>query len=486
MPHTIFYSWQSDLPNPTNRNFIQNSLESAIKDLKSDGSLTVDPVLDRDTTGVPGSPDIGQTIFYKIDQAAAFVCDVSIINGGSNRRRVPNPNVLIELGYALKSLGPDRVIMVMNTAFGRPESLPFDLRQKRVITYSLSEGDEAKSEAKQGLRGSFTQSLKSILSQYEKSNLPITAPEIPLTDRVIEAIKTQRPDQARIVTGFMKWLSQEFTNIDSQKFTGEPDDQLVEKISKSLTLVEHYDKVADTVAAMNAEEAGRSLVRGFEYILTFYYLPKGFSGTHRATDFDFYKFVGQEMFTILFAYLLKDDRASLISALLEQAIYVSNGPSGQTSLNYKHVSQYIHLLDEIRSHRLVVNNQRRISHHADILKERHESGLLAKNLNWDEFCAADLFLFLYSFAHQESEFDYHWWPRTAVYFGWGFSTPRFLVEATSPDGALKLSKALGLKDPKMLREVINNAIASLGKGMRQTNMFAGVLPSFDVKTIAAI
>src|SRR6266849_3811395 len=107
MADTVFYSWQSDLQNSTNRGFIQTALEAATKTIRDDESIQVDPVLDRDTAGVPGSPDIFSTILGKIDQARVFVCDVSIINQGANKgtRLAPNPNVLIELGYALKALG---------------------------------------------------------------------------------------------------------------------------------------------------------------------------------------------------------------------------------------------------------------------------------------------------------------------------------------------------------------------------------------------
>ena len=46
---------------------------------------------------------------------------------------LPNPNVLIEYGYALKSVGYGRMIAVLNKAFGDPGSkpLPFDLQHKR-------------------------------------------------------------------------------------------------------------------------------------------------------------------------------------------------------------------------------------------------------------------------------------------------------------------------------------------------------------------
>src|SRR5260221_3957531 len=105
MPRTIFYSWQSDLPNATNRGFIQTALEKAVKALTTDGTVDVQPVIDRDTQGIPGAPDIAKAIFTKIDAADVFVADVSIVVGQNEGRPMPNPNVLFELGYSLKALG---------------------------------------------------------------------------------------------------------------------------------------------------------------------------------------------------------------------------------------------------------------------------------------------------------------------------------------------------------------------------------------------
>lgn len=157
----VFYSWQSDLPNSTNRGLIGKALEDAAKSIRADESIEVTPVIDRDTSGVPGAPDIAGTIFEKIDQSDVFVCDVSIIDR-SAARPSPNPNVLIELGYAMKTLGPGRVIMVMNTAYGIPEALPFDLRMRRVITYEATEDGADRAQVRKGLQGALTQGLRII------------------------------------------------------------------------------------------------------------------------------------------------------------------------------------------------------------------------------------------------------------------------------------------------------------------------------------
>lgn len=169
MTNTIFYSWQSDLPNRTNRGFIQSALEKAVADLRSDDSTAVEPVVDRDTLGEPGAPDIAATILRKIDAATAFVCDVSIASRPENGRPCPNPNVLVELGYALKSLRSERVVLVFNTAFGDVSELPFDLRFKRVLTYHMSEAAE-QNTIRSSLASALSGALKAILKHLEQTS----------------------------------------------------------------------------------------------------------------------------------------------------------------------------------------------------------------------------------------------------------------------------------------------------------------------------
>ena len=149
---TVFYSWQSDLPNRTNRGFIEDCLERSIKELKAESDLRIDPALDRDTKDVPGSPDIAATIFEKIESCGLFVCDVSIINKGATGRPTPNPNVLIELGFAVKCLGWNRVICVFNEETGSIADLPFDLRHRRVRPYKLAETQD-KADTRKRLTG---------------------------------------------------------------------------------------------------------------------------------------------------------------------------------------------------------------------------------------------------------------------------------------------------------------------------------------------
>ena len=146
MAKTIFFSWQADTPNKFGRTFLKEVLEEACVDIVSD--TTLDEALrdgisvDSDTQGVAGQPPIAETIFKKIDATAVFVADMTFTGTRIDKRPTPNPNVLIEYGWALKSLTNERVICVMNTAYGEPsnDSLPFDLAHLRwPIRYTLAE-----------------------------------------------------------------------------------------------------------------------------------------------------------------------------------------------------------------------------------------------------------------------------------------------------------------------------------------------------------
>ena len=141
---TIFFSWQSDLPNKTNRNLIENSIKLTLKKMNQDSPYSLITEIDRDTKGVLGSPDIVDSILTKIDKCGLFIADISIINSSLNGKRTPNPNVLFELGYALKCLGWDRVICVFNSDFGNVSELPFDLRNRRILTYETSNISETR------------------------------------------------------------------------------------------------------------------------------------------------------------------------------------------------------------------------------------------------------------------------------------------------------------------------------------------------------
>jgi hypothetical protein len=154
MPNPIFFSWQHDRARRTGRDLIEQALERATHRISVDAAVEPairDVVVDLDTKGVSGTPPIVDTIFRKIDEAAVFVPDLTFVGTRIDGRPTPNPNVLIEYGWALNSLKHFRIVPVMDAAHGKPtaEAMPFDMRHLRNPTkYDCPDHADEKARAK--------------------------------------------------------------------------------------------------------------------------------------------------------------------------------------------------------------------------------------------------------------------------------------------------------------------------------------------------
>ena len=177
----VFWSWQSDTPGKTGRFLVRDAIAAAIQKLKQAEDITeptererVDSLhLDQDRQGLPGSPDLADAIFKKIEEAAVVIADVTIVARGKGSRGVKgrafiNPNVGIEVGYALKAVGSSNLLLAVNTHHGPTEELPFDLRHKGIsLVYSLAE-DAAKPEI-DAARDKLVSTLVPALRHYIKA-----------------------------------------------------------------------------------------------------------------------------------------------------------------------------------------------------------------------------------------------------------------------------------------------------------------------------
>lgn len=159
----VFFSWQSDIDAKTNRNVISDCL----RDICKKNSL----IFDEATNERCGSPDIASTIEEKIRGADIFVADVTIINAGTTSKTTPNPNVLFELGIAQATLGWDRIILIVNTAYAPISDLPFDIKSHRALSYSLNSQDAASLSNKQKTTRMYEPLKNGVLSILNKDPL---------------------------------------------------------------------------------------------------------------------------------------------------------------------------------------------------------------------------------------------------------------------------------------------------------------------------
>lgn len=61
---------------------------------------------------------------------------------------MPNPNVLVELGYAAKTIGWDKIICLFNTKYGCIVDVPFNLNHRRIFQYNSDTTNEKQNVAR--------------------------------------------------------------------------------------------------------------------------------------------------------------------------------------------------------------------------------------------------------------------------------------------------------------------------------------------------
>ncbi len=471
----VFYSWQTDLPNATNRGFIQSALENAAKLIRDDESIKIEPVIDRDTAGVPGAPDIADTILAKIEKSQIFVADVSIINNKGKSRKAPNPNVLIELGYAMKTLGLDRIIMVMNTTFGSPELLPFDLRMRRVITYEMPENEKERSVERKRLSSVLEQGIRVVLNELEQKESKIP-PASSILEQAITAVNTSQKNQSFLVREYMKSLFTSLLEIapsfPGTQETDEPDEILIRSIENSFDLIADFSRLAEVIAILDSQDAAISLHKSFNQILDRYnYTPPNFSGSFRETQQQFFKFIGYELFTTFISFLIREDRWEIINSIFEETVFVTRSRTGNPdTVSFEYFSQSVSLFS-YRKQRLKSNQ---ISLYADLLNERHSKGRLGEISPVEQFIAADFFLFLRK--------NSGWRPQSTLYMFQHI--PKFIVEAKREKYAKQLLRPLNINDIDELRKIIGESNARLHQ-FYQSGFWDSSLDSFDLMTIGS-
>ena len=441
MKKIVFYSWQSDLPNATNRGLIHQALEQAASAIAGDVSIDVEPVVDRDTAGVAGSPDIAGTILDKIVGADVLVPDVSLITSENSEKHCPNPNVLVELGFAVRALGWPRIIMVMNTAFGPPSDLPFDLRDRRVIPYNLPPGVESKGEQRKLLAGKLRAALSAVFEDSSATTRTVI-PTPALDEQAIQSIESAGPDRMSVIRRLMKHIDEVLVRIEPDLGGDSPDIEcLKDALDASMPIVAVFGRSASRAAEMRDTRSLSALYRGLELIAPRYEF-RG-SGLHYTHQFDFWRFIGHELTVMLVACMIREELWEPLGKILDRNLILEHTNPDRGNVPFTYLSRDVALCAHEGKKR------GRASYRADLLQERHSSRALAALVDFREFREADYFLFLRAELPLEHPSGWpSWIPVSALLQD---QPPRYLVEAERIEMARQLAVAIGVDGPDTLR-----------------------------------
>lgn len=439
MKKTVFYSWQSDLPNSTNRSFIESALRAAASEISADESIGIDPVIDRDTLGSVGAPDIATTIFKKISDADLFIADITFV-AKTKKRSFPNPNVLIELGYALHAKGHEALVLVFNRAFGKLENLPFDLKMRRILTYDLPEGSGNQSSVKAELVRDFKAAL---ISGFSTSK-----PLVPKVS-INEVIEQNPPNKIIQLRKYLDLLLKNIISLEPKMFRdgGTPDD-LITAIASTESLALSFASLTETVAVMDDSVSANEIFQWFGKLLEKYDPQANADGRVSDADGDFYKFVGHELFVMFVGPFYKEGKLDTLTSILMGDLKV--GPNRMHRRTTKEIWQALREYSQL----LADHGQktRRKSLHADILKNRHTDGLLATISPFFDFMEVDFLLYLHGKGDSApGEYRGRWYPNSIVYGD--DHLPEFVNESKNRPYATKLCKFLGINIDEFKRRL---------------------------------
>jgi hypothetical protein len=193
-------------------------------------------------------------------------------------RKVPNPNVLIELGYAIAILGWDRIIMLFNTNHGSfPNDLPFDLDRRRVTKFSIIDNNDT--NGKGDLKIKLTKAIELII----KIN-----PQKPAIANILSPEQIQRMRDIKSIESVLSTLHLSSLDIFFEQFP--------QKFSPHmLTSYLSFNSVVCSSEFYIYDESLRELISGFNKIFTecFSYRDRFFQ-KDGSTDFSFFMWRGTD------------------------------------------------------------------------------------------------------------------------------------------------------------------------------------------------
>jgi len=349
-PIKVFYSWQSEAHQKVCRNLIEDCLKRAIKQnnrqphlslsYREDEADSFELVFDKDTQGVPGSPDIVESILRKIREADIFIGDLTIVRPRSgDERAASNANVLMETGYALGRLGRDQVILAFNTSFGRlPEDLPFNLRQTSLCGYEASPDSEDLTEARKFLVKRFSEKLQKALDLLPKDD--VVGP-----DQVLTALRKGGRSGRKLFRAAFENLMVGTTNFATEQNVEAADSTLFEAgVAKALAHLRPVFEWVDQIAENEDLEALRCCVPGFEALLNRIWDHSSYSDGWT----DLPKFVCYCMFCYISAAFIREEHYDALASFLEERYAYERKNGALVNSGYGEFSRDIRSLGAFR------------------------------------------------------------------------------------------------------------------------------------------
>lgn len=224
--------------------------------------------------------------------------------------------------------------------------------------------------------------------------------------QAVDAIKHGRDVADGAAAEYLTTFADSFEKLRITRTAGkEFDDDVIESIDSFVPYRNEFIEFMMTVARYRDTEAMRKNIHRFlEKIAIFSERPEHINSWQDG-DFDNFRFILHEQFLYTIAVLLRAEKFVAVKYLLETPYYVPSmrGNRNDVTMDFSIFRRHLKSL-EYRNQRL---NLRRVSLHADLLKDRC-TGI---SLNFRDLLQADLIMFV------RNQNISGWWPQTSLYAG---------------------------------------------------------------------
>lgn len=259
--------------------------------------------------------------------------------------------------------------------------------------------------------------------------------------RLIEAIKNSRPHTNGALIEYCSLFSRNLKRfrLEPSKGSTDFDQKIIDSIEQFLPVRSELIEVFGTIAQYDFSVGTGTVIHKFFESLTAYLdRPEGVNNYHK-WDWDNLKFIIQESFMLCIGILLKHERYDLVEHLTTQNYFINN--DNYDTNRMRSYGIFRNHLDSL-SHRNNRLGLRRLSLHADLLKERcTDSGV-----SFNDLMQADFLLYLVeAFRSIRENRRQEWWPESLVFKSFHGGSFEIFFRAESTKYFNKIATVLGIK-----------------------------------------
>ena len=270
--------------------------------------------------------------------------------------------------------------------------------------------------------------------------------------RAIEAIKANKSFYVASVSDFFDDILRGLPEFNPDREADPYDDEVVKFID---AFTPYRNEIINILEALTKYAPDTSYLEPTKKFLEGFY-PFTVRGEDdlscREWDWDVHKFLHHEIFLYIIAVLIKREKFKEACNLINGEYFIKNAHEKaklkDVSLFRKHLKSL-----EFRNDRLSQGkNSKRLSIHADMLKERC-SGI---SITFTELMQADFVLYLSRYIHAEdTDWRMPWFPITLIYVSYDRSGFEIFIRAETSAGMNNIQTLLNIPNKQPISDLLN-------------------------------